>query len=208
MDALHTVFCVIPRRAGMRMRAPQSPLLGVMWVDPGRQDPLNNIRHEAQQRDGKSSREMIGVSPQGRSQRALRGPGGGVQCIPSCAVGMCALPRSGLCAVMRCSCRAGRLARCAALRCAARFVHTRRLPWACCAGLKQYGWLQHDGESYGLQQLHDEEYNITTAWVSCSLAGRRAFGKYASRGRAAGSLRVFYFGLSWGARLIAKQVHL
>lgn len=77
------------------------------------------------------------------------------------------------------------------LRCAARFVHTRRLPWACCAGLKQYGWLQHDGESYGLQQLHDEEYNITTAWVSCSLAGRRTFGKYASRGRAAGSLRVF-----------------
>ena len=38
--------------AGMRMRSPQSPLLGLMWVDPGRADPLNLIRHEAQQRDG------------------------------------------------------------------------------------------------------------------------------------------------------------
>ena len=38
--------------AGMRMRVPESPLLGVMWVDPGRDDPLNNIRHEALQRDG------------------------------------------------------------------------------------------------------------------------------------------------------------
>ena len=34
------------------MRVPESPLLGVMWVDPGRDDPLNNIRHEALQRDG------------------------------------------------------------------------------------------------------------------------------------------------------------
>lgn len=34
------------------MRNPKSPLLGLMWVDPAREDPLNNIRHEAQQRDG------------------------------------------------------------------------------------------------------------------------------------------------------------
>ncbi len=34
------------------------------------------------------------------------------------------------------------------------------------AGLKQYGWLQHDGESFGVQQLHDEHYNITIGWVS------------------------------------------
>ncbi|GAB4823973.1 hypothetical protein N2152v2_011019 [Parachlorella kessleri] len=80
---------------GMRMRRPQSPLLGLMWVDPGRADPLNLIRHEAQQRDG----------------------------------------------------------------------------------LKQYGWLEHDGESFGVQQLRDEKYNITIAWAKrwceegCSSAG-------------------------------------
>ncbi len=34
------------------MRLPESPLLGLMWVDPAREDPLNLIRHEAQQRDG------------------------------------------------------------------------------------------------------------------------------------------------------------
>lgn len=68
---------------GMRMRNPKSPLLGLMWVDPAREDPLNNIRHEAQQRDG----------------------------------------------------------------------------------LQQYGWAQHDGESFGVQHLHDGLYNITTSWA-------------------------------------------
>lgn len=33
-------------------------------------------------------------------------------------------------------------------------------------GLAKYGWLQHDGQKYGLQELWDEHYNITTAWVS------------------------------------------
>jgi len=32
-------------------------------------------------------------------------------------------------------------------------------------GLAKYGWLQHDGQGYGLQRLYDEQYNITTAWV-------------------------------------------
>ena len=32
-------------------------------------------------------------------------------------------------------------------------------------GLAKYGWLQHDGQGYGLQQLWDEQFNITTAWV-------------------------------------------
>ena len=32
-------------------------------------------------------------------------------------------------------------------------------------GLAKYGWLQHDGHSYGVQQLWDGQYNITTAWV-------------------------------------------
>lgn len=36
-------------------------------------------------------------------------------------------------------------------------------------GLAQYGWLQHDGRGYGLQCLLDEQYNITTAWVSLVL---------------------------------------
>lgn len=36
---------VAPRRgAGMRMRRPQSLVAGVMWMDPNRWDPLNNIR--------------------------------------------------------------------------------------------------------------------------------------------------------------------
>ncbi|EFN57426.1 hypothetical protein CHLNCDRAFT_20925, partial [Chlorella variabilis] len=79
---------------GMRMRRPQSLLMGLMWVDPQRQDPLGNIRHEAQQRDG----------------------------------------------------------------------------------LAKYGWLQHDGQGYGLQQLWDEQFNITTAWAKhlcpdCGLGG-------------------------------------
>ena len=38
-------------------------------------------------------------------------------------------------------------------------------------GLAKYGWLQHDGQGYGLQRLHDEQYNITTAWVSMLPAG-------------------------------------
>lgn len=33
-------------------------------------------------------------------------------------------------------------------------------------GLAKYGWLQHDGQGYGLQELWDGHYNITTAWVS------------------------------------------
>lgn len=68
---------------GMRMRQPRSLLVGLMWVDPHRHDPLGSIRHEAQQGDG----------------------------------------------------------------------------------LSKYGWLQHDGQRYGLQQLLDGQYNISTAWA-------------------------------------------
>lgn len=42
--------------AGMRMRRPRSPLLGLMWLDPRRESPLDSIRHEAQQGDGKEPR--------------------------------------------------------------------------------------------------------------------------------------------------------
>lgn len=37
--------------------------------------------------------------------------------------------------------------------------------WACILGLSKYGWLQHDGETFGIQELHDNAYNITTSWV-------------------------------------------
>jgi mannosyl-oligosaccharide glucosidase len=40
------------RCAGLRTRTPRSLLVGLMWVDPGRGDALDNIRHEALQRDG------------------------------------------------------------------------------------------------------------------------------------------------------------
>lgn len=36
-------------------------------------------------------------------------------------------------------------------------------------GLAKYGWLQHDGERYGLQELWDEQFNISTAWVGAGL---------------------------------------
>lgn len=40
-------------------------------------------------------------------------------------------------------------------------------------GLAQYGWLHHDGRSYGLQRLQDERYNISTAWAKrlCAQCG-------------------------------------
>ena len=37
---------------GMRTRSPKSLLAGMMWFDPQRPDALNNIRHNAQERDG------------------------------------------------------------------------------------------------------------------------------------------------------------
>lgn len=37
---------------GMRTRSPKSLLAGLMWFDPQRPDALNNIRHNAQERDG------------------------------------------------------------------------------------------------------------------------------------------------------------
>lgn len=33
-----------PPLAGLRMRQPRSLLVGLMWLDPQRQDPLGNIR--------------------------------------------------------------------------------------------------------------------------------------------------------------------
>lgn len=40
------------RSAGLRMRRPTSLLAGLMWFDPDRPDALDNIRHDAQERDG------------------------------------------------------------------------------------------------------------------------------------------------------------
>ncbi len=37
---------------GLRARLPASPLVGLMWVDPGRPDALDALRHEARQEDG------------------------------------------------------------------------------------------------------------------------------------------------------------
>jgi Glycosyl hydrolase family 63 N-terminal domain len=39
--------------SGMRMRLPESLLAGMMWFDPRRPDALANLRHEAQERDGR-----------------------------------------------------------------------------------------------------------------------------------------------------------
>ena len=36
----------------MRMRVPQSLLVGLMWFDPGAAEPLAHVRHLAQERDG------------------------------------------------------------------------------------------------------------------------------------------------------------
>ena len=48
------------------MRVPQSPLVGLMWVDPGGQDPFGAIRHEARQEDG----GCWGPDDEGGGQRA------------------------------------------------------------------------------------------------------------------------------------------
>ncbi|KDD76682.1 hypothetical protein H632_c140p3, partial [Helicosporidium sp. ATCC 50920] len=32
-------------------------------------------------------------------------------------------------------------------------------------GLEKYGCIEHDGSSYGLQQLRDRRYDISTAWT-------------------------------------------
>ena len=46
-------YCEVPvLLTGMRMRNPKSLLAGLMWFDPHRPDALNNIRHNAQERDG------------------------------------------------------------------------------------------------------------------------------------------------------------
>ena len=42
----------------MRMRAPHSLLAGLMWFDPQRPDALNNIRHNAQERDGEDDKTL------------------------------------------------------------------------------------------------------------------------------------------------------
>ena len=52
--ARHTV-------AGMRMRVPQSLLVGLMWFDPDRPDPLARLRHLAQERDGAPPRQPCRV---------------------------------------------------------------------------------------------------------------------------------------------------
>ena len=52
--ARHTV-------AGMRMRVPQSLLVGLMWFDPDRPDPLARLRHLAQERDGAPLRQPCRV---------------------------------------------------------------------------------------------------------------------------------------------------
>lgn len=38
-------------------------------------------------------------------------------------------------------------------------------------GLASYGWLRHDGRSFGRQQLVDKDYNISVTMVSCFFAG-------------------------------------
>ena len=35
-----------------------------------------------------------------------------------------------------------------------------------CAGLRRYGWLRHDGRTFGEQELLDGGLNITTSFVS------------------------------------------
>lgn len=41
------------------MRVPQSLLVGLMWFDPDRPDPLARLRHLAQERDGAPLRHMF-----------------------------------------------------------------------------------------------------------------------------------------------------
>lgn len=87
------------------MRVPQSLLVGLMWTDPQRRDPLGNIR---------------------------------------CIAAMVRPSGNPMCLIAECACRHEAQQR---------------------DGLAKHGWLQHDGESYGRQQLWDEQYNITIAWV-------------------------------------------
>lgn len=35
-----------------------------------------------------------------------------------------------------------------------------------CLGLRRYGWLRHDGRTFGEQELLDAHLNITTSMVS------------------------------------------
>ena len=40
------------------------------------------------------------------------------------------------------------------------------------AGLSKYGWLSHDGETFGYQEIHDGRYRMKTSWVKNSDAGQ------------------------------------
>ena len=42
------------------MRVPQSLLVGLMWFDPDRPDPLARLRHLAQERDGAPCGKNLG----------------------------------------------------------------------------------------------------------------------------------------------------
>lgn len=37
-------------------------------------------------------------------------------------------------------------------------------------GLGSYGWLRHDGETFGVQEIIDYPYNITTSWVCVEIS--------------------------------------
>ena len=49
------------RMTGARMRQPAALLAGLMWFDPDRRAALDNIRHNAQERDGRVTNAYPGL---------------------------------------------------------------------------------------------------------------------------------------------------
>ena len=73
------------------MRVPQSLLVGLMWFDPDRPDPLARLRHLAQERDGAPLRPSPTLAPKSflgtfkpSPALLLLATGLSVQLLPSC----------------------------------------------------------------------------------------------------------------------------
>jgi hypothetical protein len=127
------------------MRRPTSLLAGLMWFDPDRPDALARIRHNAQERDGALYTAFL--SPAVADPDA--GDAGQIQVYASSR-----LWDSCGNILLEMSVGASRV-----------YIGFRY------AGLERYGWVRHDGASFGRQEIVDGSVTLTTSLVGlcCSM---------------------------------------